>query len=146
MPNSVDIAAPTSVLPQSLSIAFAASRDWTVDSNGYAGGEYQCGIPSIYDPANQQISPWASSRKSWQLTKRLTSAQWSALIAFWKSVQGCQREFWFYDPYETVPPFSYDSTGAQISGRFAVRFNGDLTIAMSMGRPVQVNLSLLEVA
>jgi len=147
MPNSVSPANPTQVLPQSLSTAFTASRDWTVDSNQYAGGEYQGSIPLAYDPGGTGLTqPFQSSRRSWQLTKRLTSTDWTALLNFWKTVGGCQNEFWFYDPYETVPQFSYDASGQQTSGRYAVRFNGDLTYSLSMARPVQVNLSLLEVA
>lgn len=147
MPNSVSPANPTTVFPESLSTAFTAARDWTVDTNQYAGGEYQGSIPQAYDPGGTgQTTPFQSSRRSWQCTKRLTSAQWTALINFWQSVGGCQNEFWFYDPYETSPPFSYDPTGQATTGRFAVRFNGDLTISLSMGRPVQANVSLLEVA
>ena len=146
MPNSVQPAAPTAVMPLSLSTAFSAARDWTVDSNSYANGDYQGFIPQVYDPIGGATQGFQSSRRSWQMTKRLTTAQCNALLAFWKLVEGCQQEFWFYDPYETVPPFSYDPSGAAASGRYAVRFNGDLTIAMSTGRAAQANISLLEVA
>ena len=146
MPNSVEIAAPTAVMPLSLSTAFAASRDWTVDTNQYANGDYQSFIPQVYDPNANTTQAFQSSRRAWQITKRLTATQWSALLAFWLQVGGCRTEFWFYDPYETVPPFSYDPSGAATSGRYAVRFNGSLTASQSTGRAVQVNISLLEVA
>src|SRR5215471_15996071 len=145
MPSSVSPANPTQVLPKSLSTAFSASRDWTVDSNSYAGGEFQASLPQTYDPGGTgTVQPFQNPRRSWQLTKRLTSAQWSQLLAFWKSVGGCQNEFWFYDPYETVPQFFYDSGGSANAGRFAVRFNSDLTMALTLGRPAQVNIVLLE--
>jgi hypothetical protein len=147
MPNSVSPANPTQVMPQSLSTAFATARDWTVDSNQYAGGEYHGSIPLTYDPAGTGPAvPFQSSRRSWQLTKRLTWTDWTTLLNFWTTVGGCQNEFWFYDPYETSPYFFYDASGSNSVGRYAVRFNGDLAWAFSMARPVQVNLALLEVA
>lgn len=146
MPNSVQVANPTAVFPKALATAFTASRDWTVDTNQYANGEYQRDVPEWFDPADNSTHGFASSRKSWQLTERLTADDWATLLAFWQEVDGCQTEFWFYDPYETSPYFFYDPTGASPTGRFAVRFNGALTYAIGMGRPVQVGISLLEVA
>jgi len=59
----------------------------------------------------------ASSRKTWQLTKRLTPSQLGTLRTFYFALNGPQQPFYFYDPFETDPHFSYDGTGVVATGR-----------------------------
>lgn len=156
MPGYVQAANPTVVMPYALAIAFQSSRSWAISSNGYANGEYQSAVPIITDPVTAQPSNVASSRRTWQQTKKLTAPQWQALLNFWNSQRGCTKEFWFYDWFETSPLLSYDQTGQATQGRYTVRFNGDLTMAIISGpgdnfngiwgRAVQTPFSLIEVA
>jgi hypothetical protein len=59
------------------------------------------------------------------LAKRLTPAQLQTLRNFYAARNGPGEPFYFYDPHETSPKFSCDPTGAAITGRHIVRFNGD---------------------
>ena len=133
MPGSVANAAPASVLPNSLSSAFVHSREYPVIDNEYRNGE-------------SQRSPQATtSRKRWTLTKRLTPSQLATLRAFYDARSGTHEPFYFYDPYETNPKFSYDPTGAAVTGRYTVRFNSDWNQSVSPGRS-DVQLELIELA
>lgn len=87
----------------------------------------------------------ATSRKKWTLTKRLTSAQLHALLDFYDARHGTLEPFYFYDPYETNPKFSYDSTGVALTGRYTVRFNSDWSQSVTPGRS-DVEIELIEVA
>ena len=87
----------------------------------------------------------ATSRKKWSLTKRLTPAQLAALRTFYDARNGTLEPFYFYDPYETNPKFSYDPTGAAPTGRYIVRFNTDWSQSVTPGRS-DVQLELIELA
>lgn len=133
MPGSVQNAAPAAVLPQSLSRAFVHTREYPVIDTEYRNGESQRSVEAV------------TSRKRWRLAKRLTPAQLTALRAFYEARNGPAEPFYFYDPYETNPKFSYDPTGQAVAGRYTVRFNCDWSQSMSPGRAV-VEIELLEVA
>ncbi len=90
----------SSVLPNSLSSAFVHTREYPVIDNEYRNGE------------SQRSAQAATSRKKWNLTKRLTPAQLATLRTFYDARNGTHEPFYFYDPYETNPKFSYDPTGA----------------------------------
>lgn len=135
MPGSVTAASPSAVMPLSLSRLFEHSREWHVLENEYAMGESQRrAIPS-------------TSRKSWRLAKRLTTAELAALRTFYQSsVQGPLFTFYFYDGTETVPMWGWDATGAATTGRYAVRFeNTQWAESMSIPRH-DVEISLIEVS
>lgn len=133
MPDSVEAANPTLVLPLILCTAFKQSEEWTVDENRYNDGSRQSrAIATI-------------PRHRWQLTARLTAAQAVALRDFYNTVDGPTKEFFFYDLYRTSPLFHYDATGFLASGRFTVCFDGALQQALDLGRhPAQ--LALVEVS
>ncbi len=133
MPGSVASAAPASVLPQSLSSAFVHTREYPVIDNEYRNGE------------SQRSAQAASSRKKWNLTKRLTPAQLPALRTFYDTRNGTHEPFYFNDLNETNPKFSYDPTGAAVTGRYIVRFNADWSRFVTPGWS-DVQLELIDLA
>ena len=84
-----------------------------------------------------------NSRKRWRLAKRLPAATLQALRNFYDARNGAAEEFYFYDPYETIPKFSYDPTGQSTVGRYTVRFNGDWQQSSTPGRS-DVSIELIE--
>jgi phage-related protein len=133
MPGSVQNAAPATVLPWSLSRAFVRSQEYPVTENEYRNGESQRAVVA------------SNSRKRWRLAKRLAPAALQALRDFYDARKGAHEPFYFYDPYETSPKFSYDPTGVAIPGRYTVRFEGGWSQSVSMGR-VDADIELVELA
>lgn len=133
MPGSVANAAPTTVMPATLSRAFAHTREYPVIDNEYRNGESQRSVQAT------------TSRKKWKLTKRLSPSQLAALRDFYDARCGSLEPFYFYDPYETNPKFSSDPTGVAVTGRYTVRFNSDWSQSVTPGRS-DVQIELIEVA
>ena len=133
MPGSVQNAAPATVLPQSLSRAFAHQRAYPMIENAYKNGESQRSVLAT------------TSRKRWRMAKRLPAAVLQSLRNFYDARSGTTEAFYFYDPYETSPKFSYDPTGASTVGRYTVRFNGDWQQFSTPGRS-DASIELLELA
>ncbi len=133
MPGSVQNAAPTTVLPQSLCRAFSHARAYPIIENEYRNGESQRSVLAT------------TSRKKWTLRKRLTPTQLQALRNFYDARNGTHEPFYFYDPYDASPRFSYDPTGVATTGRYVVRFNTDWTQSVGPGRS-DVDLELIELA
>jgi phage-related protein len=133
MPGNVQNAAPSTVLPQSLSRSFVHERAYPVIENEYKNGESQRSVLAT------------TSRKRWRLAKRLTPAALQTLRAFYDARGGTVEPFYFYDPYETNPKFSYDPTGQATTGRYTVRFNSDWQQSSGPGRS-DVQVELLELA
>jgi phage-related protein len=133
MPGSVQNAAPTAVMPLSLSRAFAHVREYPVYVNEYANGE------------SQRSRVADASRRRWRLGKRLSPAQLSALRDFYDARGGPQEAFLFYDPYETDPLFSYDPTGAASQGRHTVRFEGAWSQETAIARS-DLQIEIVELA
>jgi hypothetical protein len=133
MPGSVENAAPSTVLPWSLSIAFVRSQEYPVLDNEYAGGESQRSVLA------------STSRKRWRLSKRLTPAQLQALRDFYEARKGPQEPFYFYDPWDAGLKFSYDPTGQATQGRYTVRFAGAWEQSASLSR-IDLSLELIELA
>ena len=133
MPGSVQNAVPVAVLPHSLSRAFGHAREYIVIENEYRNGESQ---------RNRLVE---TSRKRWRLAKRLTAALLQQLRDFYDARKGPEEPFYFYDPYETVPKFSYDPTGSATQGRYTVRFEGAWEQSVGLGR-ADVEISLVELA
>lgn len=122
MPDSILAPSPTVVLPQLIMSAFSRSRAILVDENRYRDGSLQ----------NRQLA--STSRSTWTITRRLTAAQFTELEAFYNDRVGGWLEFYFYDPYETSPLFSYDATGATSTGRHIGIFVGNLNESLLLGR------------
>ena len=136
MPASVAAANPTTVLPYSLAVAFQHSREWQVDQNRYRNGEVQ------------RTALVATSRRTWSITKALTTTEVNALRTFYAARKGSIEEFWFYDLWETVPPLSgagYDATGSATAGRYAVRFEGAWQETLGISRH-EASIVLVEVS
>jgi phage-related protein len=121
------------VMPASLSRAFVHQREYPVIDNEYRNGESQRSVQAT------------NSRKRWRLAKRLTPAQLSALRDFYDARKGATEPFYFYDPYEASPRFSHDPTGQAIAGRYTVRFAGEWSQSVSLGR-IDIALEIVEVA
>ena len=133
MPGAVLNTAPSAVLPDNLCRAFARSQEYSVVENDYRNGESQRAVLAT------------NSRKRWRLAKRLTPTLLEQFRAFYEARMGSVEPFWFYDPYETSPKFSYDPTGATTTGRYTVRFDGEWNQTAGLGR-VDVSIELVELA
>ncbi len=133
MPGSVLNAAPATVLPQSLCRTFVHERVYPLIENEYKNGESQRSVLAT------------NSRRRWRLAKRLTPTVLQTLRDFFDARNGSTEAFYFYDPYDTNPKFSYDPTGVATTGRYTVRFNGDWQQSSGLGRS-DVQIELLELA
>ncbi|MBI4910986.1 MAG: DUF2460 domain-containing protein [Acidobacteria bacterium] len=133
MPDSVQNAAPSTALPNSLCRAFARSQEYPVVENEYRNGESQRTVLAI------------NSRKRWRLGKRLTPALLQTLRDFYDARKGPTEPFYFYDPYDTNPKFSHDPTGVSTTGRYTVRFDCEWSQTCGPGRS-DVNIELIELA
>lgn len=133
MPGNVQNAAPIAVLPHSLCRAFAHERAYLLIENEYRNGESQRSVLA------------ANSRRRWRLAKRLTPALLVALRDFFDARNGSAEPFFYYDPYDTNPRFSYDATGVMTVGRYIVRFDGDWQQSNGPGRS-DVSIDLIELA
>jgi hypothetical protein len=131
MPGSVANAAPSEVLPHSLSRAFARSQEYAVLDNEYRNGE------------SQRSALAATSRKRWRLAKRLAPGALEDLRDFYDARNGPQEPFYFYDPYETSPKFTPTPSGSV--GRYTVRFEGSFDQNIGIGR-ADVEIQLMEIA
>ena len=120
MPGPIQNAAPTTVLPNSLSRAFVHEREYPVIDNEYRNGESQGSVQA-------------------------SNSQLAALRDFYDARQGPTEPFYFYDPYETSPKFSHDPTGQATAGRYTVRFNGEWNQSTGLGRS-DVSIELVELA
>ena len=134
MPGSVQNAAPVTVLPLSLCRSFAHERAYPFIENEYKNGESQ-----------RSVLAATNSRKQWRLAKRLTTAALQTLRDFYDARKGRTEPFYFYDPYETVPKFSYDPAGVVTVGRYTVRFDSGWSQSVGLGRS-DVQIELVELA
>lgn len=98
-------------MPWKICKAFQHAREFPLLDNEYKDGSSQRSLLA------------SSSRKRWQLSKRLTPSDLVTLRNFYDSVEGPHQPFYFYDVWDTVPQFSYDATGATSTGRYVVRFD-----------------------
>ena len=133
MPGSVQNAAPLTVMPASLSRAFAHEREYPVLDNDYRQGESQRSVAA------------SNSRKRWRLAKRLAPAVLATLRDFYSARRGPTEPFYFYDPYETSPKFTHDPTGQASAGRYTVRFANPWSESITLGR-ADVLIELVELA
>ena len=133
MPGSVLNAAPSSVLPWSLCVSFGRSQSFTVLINVYRNGE------------SQRSRLVDTSRKVWKTSRRLTPSQLLEFQNFYDACKGPLTPFYFYDPWETTPKFSYDPTGVSVYGRYPVRFEGPWEQSVGLAR-ADVEITLVQLA
>ena len=123
------------VLPYGLCTQFVLSQEWATRANEYRSGERQ----------SQALV--STSRKSWNLRRRLSPAAMAILKAFWEAHP--TDAFYYYDPFEPVSGHpvgsNYDPTGASTVGRYTVRFAGDWYHTISWPRS-EVGIELVEIA
>jgi phage-related protein len=120
-------------MPWSLCTAYVRSQQYPVIENEYAGGESQRSVAA------------SNSRKRWRLAMRLTPTLLAQLRAFYDARKGPHEPFYFYDPWETNPKFSYDPAGQATQGRYVVRFEGAWSQSVGLGR-ANVEIELVELA
>ena len=91
-----------------------------------------------------------TSRRTFQLSKRLSASALSALYNFWVSQTGGLTPFAFYNPFDVVAGqqigSNYDSTGNNTQGRVTVVFRGNWAQATDVCRTNMQQLQLVEVA
>ncbi|MBN1567936.1 MAG: hypothetical protein JXA73_08810 [Acidobacteria bacterium] len=131
MPGSVQNAAPTTVLPWSLSKAFTHSREYIVKENEYPDGTSQRGLLV------------STSRKRWNTSRRLTASILASFRTFYLARKSWLEPFYFYDPWDAN--FAYDPTGASSTGRYTVRFAGSWDQMVGMRR-ADCEIALIEIA
>lgn len=138
MPGNISYAAPSSVMPFTLCTMFQESRSYDVLYNQYSGD------------GTQEIGQLAqSSRRMYKLSADLTAAKALALKAFYDSVEGGLKPFYFYNPFEVGLGVrvgaNYDPTGKSAQGRVTVVFRGSWAQNTQMMRTMVSNLQLVEV-
>lgn len=127
MPGSVQVAAPTTVLPRSLCSAFVESREFPLRESG------------PYTDGRSQRYPVATvSRREWDLSKFLTFAEWTALETFYLATKA--SPFYWY-PVDA----DFDADGSSTTGRVTVCFEGSLSRTYALGRQ-GASLKLVEIS
>jgi hypothetical protein len=132
------------VFPKSLSTSFVDARAYPLLSTAYNDGTVERSL--IQDGVNPPRAP-----RTWVLGQRLTTAQLTTLLNFWENqTQGGLNPFYFYDPFDIVPPAqigsNYDPTGDNTQGRAICFFRGDWAQQTGLSRHTVPNLTLVEVA
>jgi len=133
MPGNVSAASPSTVLPQILCRAFARADEWAIEGNEYRDG------------TSQRTALVATGRRRWRLAARLSPAAKAVLKTFYDACYGPGQAFYFYDPYETDPLFSYDPTYQKQDGLYVVRFDCPWNQTADINR-LNVELQLVEVS
>lgn len=131
MPGSVPNATPTTVMPHSLCSAYTQSRAYGMEALDYADGRRERRLLTT------------TSRRRWDLSKRLTAAQLATLRAFFEARGGAAETFYFYDIWD-VRTAVHDPTGAATLGRVTVRFDGAFSQSANWPRS-EANFALVEV-
>ena len=132
MPSNLVLTQPDVVMPQGPMQAFdeSAERPALLD-DGYAQGE------------DTRFVLTQQARRFFRVARRLTQDDWNTLYTFFVARKG--RPFWFYNVRETQPPYSWDPTGQNPIGRYAVVFEGGLSQATELPRGT-CQVALREVA
>lgn len=121
MPSDVIQSAPVDVLPQALARQFTIDeRLEALDNNRYTDG------------SSDRAALAPIPRRYFTLSVPLTGALWRLLRDFYFAHLG--KPFYFYVAKETVPPWTYDATGAATDGRYKVVFDSAWTETLALGR------------
>jgi hypothetical protein len=128
MPGVIGAAVAVATFPVNLSTKFVETHAVLANLNEYSDG------------SSQRKSLVLGGRRSWKLAKRLVPAEMVQLRTFWEDHTA--DAFNFYNPFETIPPFSRTPSG---SGLYIVRFASDWEQANGMARS-DASCELIEVA
>ena len=125
-------------MPWSLCTLFRETREYMQLQNQYHDGTIQ----------RSQLAQ--TSRRTFQLAKRLSASALAALYNFHVSQNGGLTPFLFYDPFE-IPAgqqigSNFDPTGNNTQGRVTVVFRGNWAQATDVCRTNVQNMQLIEVA
>lgn len=131
MPANLLPAAPTEVMPKILCRAFQIQ------------GTFECLANTYPDGSSDRLTLVINQRFSFKMTSDLDTTTFAALRTFFFAHLG--KPFWFYNLRETVPPWSFDPTGADPIGRYTVVFDGQWSDQVGPARGA-VNFGLREVA
>jgi hypothetical protein len=139
MPANIQAASPSGVLPASLCTAFTELRQYEQLQSAYHDGTIQ----------RSQLAQ--TSRRTFKLSKRLSSAALATLYAFWQAQNNGLTPFAFYNPLEPASGLAvgsnYDATGASPLGRYTVVFRGSTWAQTTdLCRTSVQGLELVEVA
>jgi len=138
MPGNLIQSAPNGVMPASLCTAFTELREYAQLQNGYHDGTIQ----------RSQLAQ--TSRRTFRLSKRLSSSLLAALYDFYVSQNGGLTSFAFYNPFEVLAGqqigSNFDPTGTNTQGRVTVAFRGNWAQATDLARTNVQGLELVEVA
>jgi hypothetical protein len=129
MPGVIGAAVAVATFPVNLSTKFVETHTVLANLNEYSDG------------SSQRKSLVLGGRRSWKLAKRLVPAETVQLRTFWEDHTA--DAFNFYNPFETIPPFSRTPTGG--SGLYIVRFASDWEQTNGMARS-DASCDLIEVA
>jgi hypothetical protein len=110
MPNNITTPTPTVVMPAHLSRAFHEELHLEADLNMYPDGSSDRNALAL------------NNRRYFTMQQTLLPADYYPLQQFYFTNLG--HAFYFYNPRETVPPFTADPTGANTVGRYTVTFDG----------------------
>jgi hypothetical protein len=130
MPGNLAPAQPTDVFPRIVASSFTEELRLEEISNAYPDG------------SSERQALALNPRHYFHLTEPLVLAEWQGLWDFYKTHKG--KPFYLYNPRETDPPFSYDPTGQDPTGRYTVVFDSGWSETTAMPRG-QVGISLREV-
>jgi len=138
MPGNLQPAAPNGVMPLSLCTAFTELREYAQLQNQYHDGTIQ----------RSQLAQ--TSRRTFQLSKRLSASTLATLYNFWVSQNGGLTPFAFYNPFDVLAGqqigSNYDPTGNNTQGRVTVAFRGNWAQSTDLCRTNVQGLELVEVA
>lgn len=141
MPGSLQLAAPTTVLPNSLSTSFTLTSTYPVLFNFYNDGTIQRSM--ISDGVNAP-----RVKRVWRISRRLTVIALSTLYTFWQARAGGHQPFYYYDPFDYAFGLkvgsNYDASGVSTQGRRTVHFSGDWSHTIGIGRSSGPELVLVE--
>jgi len=132
MPNNLLLPTPTQVMPIGPMLAFSESV------------EHQALLDEYPDASTTRASLVMLPRRTFRLARKLPAVDMAALYTFLKGMKG--KPFWFYNLKETQPPGSWDPTGLNPVGRYAVVLQGPLSQSVELGLRGTVSLELREVA
>jgi hypothetical protein len=114
MPNNITTPTPTVVMPANLSRAFHEELHLEADLNMYPDGSSDRNALAL------------NNRRYFTMQQTLLPKDYYPLQQFFYNNLG--RAFYFYNPRETVPPFTADPTGANTVGRYTVTFDGSWSV------------------
>jgi hypothetical protein len=144
MPYNLNPANPTAVIDPVLSTSFVLTRIYPLLTIEYNDGTIERSL--VQDGVNPP-----RAMRTWVLSHRLNTWQFSQLLKMWRVIaHGGQEPFFFYDPTDVLPGqkhgSNYDPTGGNAQGRATVFFRGNWSHTVGPGRNVVPNITLIEVA